>query len=229
MAAPMFQPTKRSSMPSLIYIVGGPGVGKGSLCTPLPKQFTNVYHLSVGDHLRDLQAQDSSQSTPQSFGGLDYETFRTLMQQRQLLPTETIVSIVDTALKAIADTAADSGVSNPIVLVDGFPRSLESASLANARWGVPQVVLLFECPRELAEARFLNRKRSSDDSVDIFRMRFDEFEKLNGEILEMYSDIVLRVNTTTEMHGETWDGLHGRVGALMEELGGIKSEGSREA
>ena len=196
MAAPTFQPTKRPSRPSLIYIVGGPGVGKGSLCTPLPKQFTNVYHLSVGDHLRDLQAQGSSQST---------------------------------ALRAIADTAADSGVSNPIVLVDGFPRSFESASLANARWGVPQVVLLFECPRELAEARFLNRRRSSDDSVDIFRMRFDEFEKLNGEIVEMYSDIVLRVNTTTEMHGETWDGLHGRVGALMEELGGIKSEGSREA
>lgn len=229
MAAPMFQPTKRPSGPSLIYIVGGPGVGKGSLCTPLPKQFTNVYHLSVGDRLRDLQAQGSSQSTPQSFGGLDYETFSTIMQQRQLLPTEAIVLIVDTALRAIADTAADSGVSNPIVLVDGFPRSLESASLANARWGVPQVVLLFDCPRELAEARFLNRKRSPDDSVDIFWMRFDEFEKLNGEIVEMYGDIVLRVNTTTEMHGETWDGLHGRVGALMEVLGGIKSEGSREA
>ena len=200
MAAPMLQPTKQSSMPSLIYILGGPGVGKGSLCTPLPKEFTNVYHLSVGDHLRDLQAQDSSQSTPQSFGGLDYETFSTLMQQRQLLPTETIVSIVDTALRVIADTAAASGVSNPIVLVDGFPRSVESASLA----------------------RFLNRQRSSDDSVKIFRMRFDEFEKLNGEILEMYSDIVLRVNTTTETHGETWDGLRGKVGVLMEELGGTK-------
>lgn len=224
MAAPMSKMTVEPSRLSLIYILGGPGVGKGTLCSPLPKQFTNVYHLSVGDHLRDLLAQDSSQWTAQSFGGLDHEAFSMLMQQRQLLPTETIVSIVDNALRVIAGTAAASGVSNPIVLIDGFPRSLESASLADTRWGAPQVVLFFDCPRELAEARFLNRKRSSDDSVEIFRMRYDEFEKLNGEIMEIYSDIIVRVNTTTEMHGETWDDLHDRIGALMEELGGTKSE-----
>ena len=228
MAAPMSEVAAESSRLSLIYILGGPGVGKGTLCSPLSKQFTNVYRLSVGDHLRDLLAQGSPQSTAQSFGGLNHGTFSTLTQQRQLLPTETIVSIVDNALRVIADTAAASGVSNPIVLIDGFPRSLESASLADTRWGAPQVVLFFDCPRELAEARFLNRKRSSDDSVEIFRMRYDEFEKLNGEIMEIYSDIIVRVNTTTEMHGETWDDLHDRIGALMEELGGTKSEISHE-
>ena len=114
------------------------------------------------------------------------------------------------------------------MLVDGFPRSLESASLADARWDAPRVVLFFDCPRELAEARFLNRKRSSDDSVEIFRRRYDEFEELNVEIMESYSDIVVRVNTTTGMHGETWDRLHDRVSALMEELGGTKVGTSHE-
>jgi len=221
MAALVPQPTIGPSKPALIYILGGPGVGKGSLCTPLPKQFTNIYHLSVGDHLRELLAQDSSTSTTQSFGGLDHGTFSMLMQQRQLLPTETIVSIVENALSAIANTAAASGISNPIILVDGFPRSLESAALANARWGMPRNVLFFDCPRELAEARFLNRKRSSDDSAEVFQKRYDEFERLNGEIMEMYGDIVVRVDTETRM-GETWDGLHGRVSVLMEELGGTK-------
>lgn len=222
MAVPGSQPTTGSSRPALIYILGRPGVGKGTLCTPLPKQFTNIYHLSVGDHLRDLLAQDSSPSTSQSFGGLDHGAFSTLMQQRQLLPTETIVSIVENALGAISNMAAAGGVGNPIVLVDGFPRSLESAALANARWGVPHHVLFFDCPRELAEARFMNRKRSSDDSVEIFQRRYDEFERLNGEILKMYGDTVVRVDTKTRT-GETWDGLHDRVSALMEELGGIKS------
>ena len=222
MAATVPQPIIWSSKPALIYILGGPGVGKGSLCIPLPKQFTNVYHLSVGDHLRDLLTQDSSPSTSQSFGGLDHGTFSTLMQQRQLLPTETIVSIVENALGTIANTAAASGVSNQIVLVDGFPRSLESAVLANARWGMPRHVLFFDCPRELAEARFLNRKRSSDDSEEVFRMRHDEFERLNGEIMAMYGDIVVRVCTETGI-GETWDGLHDRISALMKELGGTKS------
>lgn len=229
MAALMSQPTTRSPRSASIYILGGPGVGKGSLCTPLPKQFTNVYHLSVGDYLRELLAQGSFPSTSQSVGGLDYGNFSTLMQQRQLMPTETIVSIVDNALGAISNTAAANGVSNPIVLVDGFPRSLESAELANARWGVPHNVLFFDCPRELAEARFLNRKRSSDDTAEIFRQRYDEFERLNGEIIEMYSDIIVRVNTTTRMHEETWDDLHDRVSVLMEQLGGTKGEVSHKA
>ncbi|GAB7322328.1 hypothetical protein MBLNU13_g03301t1 [Cladosporium sp. NU13] len=132
------------------------------------------------------------------------------MQQLQLLPTETIVIIVENALGAIANTAAASGISNPIALVNGFPRSVESAALTNARWGVPHNSLFFDCPRELAEVRFLNRKRSSDDSVEIFRMRYDEFERLNGEIMEVYGDIIVRVNTTIGV-GEAWDGLHDKI------------------
>lgn len=124
MAAPVSQSITGSSKAALIYILGGPGVGKGSLCTPLTKQFANFYHLSVGDHLRDLLTQDSSPNTSQVFGGLDHATFSTLMQQRQLLPTETIVSIVESALGAISKTAAANEVSHPIILVDGFPRSL---------------------------------------------------------------------------------------------------------
>lgn len=221
MAATTFQLTIESWKPSLIYVLGGPGVGKGSLRTPLPKQFTNVYHLSVGDHLRELMAQNSSRTTPQPLGGLDHRTFTTLMQQRQLLPTETIVSIVDAALRAISNAATVSGISNPIVLVDGFPRSLESAAMVDARWGVPQAVLFFDCPRELAEARFLKRRRSADDSVEVFRKRYDEFERLNGGIMEMYKDIVVRIDTETGID-ESWEGLHGKVSELMEKLGGIK-------
>jgi adenylate kinase family enzyme len=172
-------------------------------------------------------AQNSSQTTPQPLGGLDHEALITLMQQRQLLPTETIVSIVGAALRAISKAAAASGIRNPIILVDGFPRSLESAAMAEARWGAPQAVLLFDCLRELAEARFLKRKRSADDSAEIFRKRYDEFERLIGEIMEMYKDIVVRVDTKTGID-ESWESLHDRVSDLMEKLGGIKGGVSHE-
>ena len=131
MATPIPQPSTESSRPSVIYILGAPGAGKGTLCKLLAATFTNVYHLSVGDHLRHLQTQDSSASTSERFGGLDHGTFSEQMQQRRLLPDETIVAIVDAALKAVSNTAFVSGVSNPIVLVDGFPRSLRSAELAD--------------------------------------------------------------------------------------------------
>jgi adenylate kinase family enzyme len=144
------------------------------------------------------------------------------MQQRRLLPDETIVAIVDAALKAVSNTASVGGVDDPIVLVDGFPRSLRSAELADVRWSRPEGVYFFDCPRQLAETRFLERARSVDDSVDIFRTRYDEFERLNGEIVEMYGDIVVRIGTETGTE-ETWKVLRTSIDDLMVELRAIES------
>lgn len=38
--------------PSIIYILGAPGAGKGTLCSSFTQHYANVYHLSIGDHLR---------------------------------------------------------------------------------------------------------------------------------------------------------------------------------
>lgn len=207
-----------SPQASLIYILGAPGAGKGTLCTFLAQQYTNVFHLSVGDHLRYLLSQELSQSTPQTFGGLDHETFSSLMQQRQLLPAEAVVAIVDNAVKTISKTAAARQLGAPIILIDGFPLSHESAALADAVWGAPRSVFFFDCPRHMAEARFLNRRRSADDSVELFQIRCDEFERLNGGIVAMYRDIVVRVNTETGPE-ETWEDLMNKVGEMLKELG----------
>jgi thymidylate kinase len=94
--------------------------------------------------------------------------------------------------------------------------------MADARWGAPQAVLFFGCACELAEARFLKRKMSADDSVEVFRKRYDEFEsRLNGEIMQMYEDTVVRVDTETGID-QSREVLHDRVSELMERLGGIK-------
>jgi hypothetical protein len=46
-------------------------------------------------------------------------------------------------------------------------------------------------------------------------------KRLNGEIVEIYKDIVVRVDTETGID-ESWEALHDTVSELMEELGGIK-------
>jgi UMP-CMP kinase len=59
-------PNKRTPKPTLIYVIGAPGAGKGTLCALLAKHFTNIHHLSVGDHLRSLLESNAQQT----FGGL---------------------------------------------------------------------------------------------------------------------------------------------------------------
>jgi UMP-CMP kinase len=206
-------PSKRAPKPTLIYVIGAPGAGKGTLCTLLAKCFTNIHHLSVGDHLRSLLELNAQQT----FGGLPAEQLSRLLQLRSLLPPGTIISIIDDAVKAIGK-AAEGNSETQIVLVDGFPRTPGSAPLAQLEWGDPKMVLFFDCPRALAEARFIERRRAEDDSVEVFRGRYDEFERLNKPILEFYGDKVVRIGTETDTE-VTWETLKGRVRGLLDELG----------
>jgi hypothetical protein len=81
---------------------------------------------------------------------------RKLLQLRSLLPPATVISIVDDAVKDICkQSERDSGA--PIVLIDGFPRCPESAPPARLEWGDLSTVLFFDCPRALAEVRFLGQ------------------------------------------------------------------------
>ncbi|KAM0694650.1 hypothetical protein Q7P36_005006 [Cladosporium allicinum] len=206
-------PSKHLPKPTLIYVIGAPGAGKGTLCALLTKHFTNIHNLSVGDHLRGLLELNAQQT----FGGLPAEQLRRLLQLRSLLPPATVVSIVDDAVKAIGKATADES-ETPTVLVDGFPRDPKSAPPAKLKWGDPSMVLFFDCPRALAEVRFLERRRAEDDSVEVFRGRYDEFELLNEPILKFYGDKVVRIGTESDTE-VTWETLKGRVRGLLGELG----------
>jgi adenylate kinase family enzyme len=209
-------PNKQAPKPIIIYVVGAPGAGKGTLCARLAKHYTNIHHLSVGDHLRSLLKLNAQHI----FCGLPAGQLGKLLQLRSLLPPTTIVAIINEAVNDIRKAAAgDAGT--PIILVDGFPRDPKSIPLARPASGDPVMVLFFDCPRDLAEARFLERRRSADDSVEVFRGRYDEFERLNKPILDFYVDKVVRVGTETDTE-VTWENLKAEVGGMLCELGAIK-------
>jgi UMP-CMP kinase len=122
-------PPNNTPIPPFIYILGTPGTGKGTLCPLLAKHYTNIQHLSVGDLLRNLQA--NPHLTAENLGGLAPELFAEHMKARTALPASNIIAIVETALKEIARKTTTTGKPLPTVLIDGFPRTLESAELAN--------------------------------------------------------------------------------------------------
>ena len=103
----------------IIFVLGLPGSGKGTLCTNLTKQF-GCYHLSVGDHLRalcDLQQTHKEEA----FGGLSRETIRANLKARKLLEADPLVAIIVHKLME----ARTKGHRR--IVIDGFPRSDDSA------------------------------------------------------------------------------------------------------
>lgn len=221
--------TGKPKTPSIIYILGVPGVGKGTLCPLLVKNYTNITYFSVGDHLRKLLQIPESEANAQTFGGLTYEDFHGMMKKRESLKAENITPIIHKALKDLTNNTTTATTSSdldldlaaPTVFIDGFPRSQESAQSADETWGPPAVVFLFECPRQTAQERFLGRKRSSDDDVGVFKFRCEGFDRTNPGTVELYSRVVIPIETGGELE-ETWELLTDTVGGKLAELGAME-------
>lgn len=95
-----------------------------------------------------------------------------------------------------------------ILLLDGFPRDISQIKLTGTsddddekeedlEFLQPDLVLFFDCPGEIARKRYLSRGIPGRDvDVRIFERRLEEFERLNGEVVEEFEKrgILIRVS-----------------------------------
>lgn len=94
---------------TVVFVIGGPGVGKGTQCALVAEQ-SSFEHISVGELLR------LEQNNPQSvFSGFISDSFR----HSVVVPAMLTMHLLETRLRR----AQEQGKVG--VLIDGFPRSLE--------------------------------------------------------------------------------------------------------
>lgn len=96
------------NVPSLRF-TGAPGSGKGTLGKRLAWDY-GMYHLSVGDHLRESSAGKQLDESQQDY-----------LKRGALMPNDTIISLIQRKLDA------EVAHGHRSFLVDGFPRVLSQA------------------------------------------------------------------------------------------------------
>ena len=161
-----YDPRQPCPKPNVVFVIGGPGSGKGTMCELAELQL-GWTHLSTGDLLRvERQA-----------GGPNVATIEEFVTAGKLVPNDIIVTLLKNAMETITRT---TGKNN--FLLDGFPRSLDNLEGWYAIFGrdaeLPEM-LYFECPFEVLGKRILARARytgRSDDNVESVKLRFDTFK-----------------------------------------------------
>jgi UMP-CMP kinase len=158
--------------PYFIFVLGPPGAGKGTLCSRLAKE-NGFYHLSVGDSLREVCSKGSALS----------EKILPYMSNEKLIPDDVLKKMFDDDILPMVRAE-----KYPCIIVDGFPRS--ASQIPN--WGeeVPQLVLFFDCPREIAAKRVIERARggaSPESLAAIFEQRYAQFEAEHDKIVGHYA------------------------------------------
>lgn len=162
--------------PNVVFVLGGPGAGKGTMCQVAELQLGWV-HLSTGDLLRaELEAGGESAATIQKYVDLG-----------QLVPNEIVVGLLKSKMEWITRT---TGKNN--FLLDGFPRSLSNLEVWHSVFGeqaeLPKM-LYFECPFEELEKRILGRAKHSgrtDDNIESIKLRFDTFKAETLPTVELF-------------------------------------------
>ena len=169
------QPLFNKNDVHVVFVLGGPGAGKGTQCARLVKDHGYV-HLSAGDLLRQEQERPGSK-----VGALIKE----YIKEGQIVPQEVTIGLLADAISH----AHDNGSSN--FLVDGFPRKMDQA-LTFEREVVPcQGVLFLDCPEEVMRERLMERGKTSgraDDNAEAIAKRFRTFVETSMPVVEYYGE-----------------------------------------
>ncbi|MEJ6603829.1 MAG: nucleoside monophosphate kinase [Verrucomicrobiia bacterium] len=169
-------PRQTCPKPNIVFVLGGPGTGKGTMCELVECQL-GWTHLSTGDLLRaEHQA-----------GGPNADTIQEFIDAGKLVPNDITVTLLKHAMeKAIRTT----GKKN--FLVDGFPRSLNNMEGWYEIFGreaeLPKM-LYFECPYPVLEKRISGRAKwtgRSDDNIESVKLRFDTFKAETLPTVELF-------------------------------------------
>ncbi|KAF2255229.1 UMP-CMP kinase-like protein [Trematosphaeria pertusa] len=189
---------------TVIFVLGGPGAGKGTQCSKLVADY-GFKHLSAGDLLREEQDRPGSE-----FG----EMIKTYIKEGTIVPMEVTVQLLENAMKLAMEKEKKT-----MFLIDGFPRKLDQAH-AFERSVVPsKFTLFFDCPEDVMEERLINRGKTSgraDDNPESIRKRFRTFVETSMPVVHEFESQgkVVKVEATKGP-----DDVYDEVKAQLKERG----------
>lgn len=158
---------------SVIFVLGGPGLGKGTQCAKLVKD-KGFVHLSAGDLLREEQQREGSK-----YGDLIAQCIK----EGTIVPQEVTVALLEQAIR----NAHQDGKSR--FLVDGFPRKMDQAHTFEDTIVRSAFTLFFECPEQVMLNRLLERGKTSgrtDDNIESIKKRFKVFVETSMPVVDYF-------------------------------------------
>eukprot|EP00434_Breviolum_minutum_P015364 symbB.v1.2.013539.t2/scaffold961.1/size148688/11 len=182
----VWRDVERNFGPSVIFVLGGPGAGKGTQCTRIAANF-GFQHLSAGDLLREERKRPGSELG---------ELIENHIKEGKLVPVSIVVQLLQ---KAMEDRGWEDG------------KSAENLRGWNEVLGTKVDVkccLFFDCSEEVMEARLLERGKTSgraDDNLESIRKRFATYKEESLPVVEMFSSEGLLRRISAEQNlDEVW-------------------------
>ena len=175
-------------MKNLFLIIGAPGSGKTTDAELIAERHPHkVAHFSTGELLRAEVARGTELG----------KTIANYVDNGNLVPLNIVIDTVVTAIKS---------TNKNVVLIDGFPRSVEQMTaldevLSNENDVKLVNVIEVVVSEEVAKDRVLGRARGADDNEEVFNNRMKVYTDPLKEIQEFYTNknLLHKINAEREI------------------------------
>ncbi|WP_428737829.1 adenylate kinase [Sulfurimonas sp.] len=160
-------------MKKLFLIIGAPGSGKTTDAELIAKNNEHISHYSTGDMLR----AEVARNTPRG------QEINKYTSKGEIVPIAIVIETIVNAIKAS---------KNNLVIIDGYPRSIEQMMeldryLQESSDVKLTSVIEVEVDEETARDRVLGRARGEDDNNEVFDNRMKVYMEPLEEIRSFYN------------------------------------------
>ncbi|KAK9510041.1 hypothetical protein O3M35_004914 [Rhynocoris fuscipes] len=154
--ASVYKPPSKG-YPPVIWVIGGPGSNKWSLCQNVVRKASGWVHLSVGRLLR--VASEPTDPRQAADSGL----IMAHIAAGNLVPQAVVLQLVETQMTTNMNAQG--------IIMDGFPRDMEQVKDFEDKFKQQPMIVLLDCSKlQLGRGRV-------DDSVTAFRKRLEIFRE----------------------------------------------------
>ncbi|XP_055516071.1 adenylate kinase isoenzyme 1-like isoform X3 [Leucoraja erinacea] len=184
----------------IIFVVGGPGSGKGTQCEQVVEKY-GYTHLSTGDLLRAEVNSGSDKG----------KSVHAIMEKGELVPLDTVLEMLRDAMIAKADVSKG-------FLIDGYPREVKQGEEFEKKIAPPTLLLYIDAGKETMVQRLLERGKTSgraDDNEETITKRLETYYKATEPVINFYQHrkIVRKINAEG-----TVDEVFAQVAAALDAL-----------
>lgn len=156
----------------IIFLIGGPGSGKGTQSERIIKDFDTGY-MSAGDLLR----KESDKGT--SIGKFILEQ----MKQGAIVPQEIILNLLKDEILS---------QNKKLYLIDGFPRKTDQAETFESQICQCKCALFLDVPDDILINRLIKRSETSgraDDNPETIKKRIKTFHDVSEQVFNHFDKL----------------------------------------